>query len=241
MDTMQADFGKAEAAYAALKDLIVNHHFPPGDHLHINELAERLNISVTPLREALIRLYGEALVMSQPNRGFFTKTFDLRELGSLYELALLILRHSLYEGALRFTMITADNPFSPSPNARRSDSRAEDLPGACAAFVEMLFERVVMLSSNAEMLKIIRNFNDRSHFVRVLDFENEPLRQAVGGQIVELVQCLEGNKREHAIAIIETLFAGKLERLPELMKEGLIRTYGLLTQAPPPRTLRGSH
>src|SRR5262249_8081502 len=123
----------------------------------------------------------------------------------------------------------------------RKADRAEDLPRACAAFVESLFERVVMLSSNAEMLKIIRNFNDRSHFIRVLDFESETLRQAICGQIVELVQCLEGNKRERAIAIIETLFAGKLERLPELMKEGLIRTYGLLTPAAPARALRGSH
>ncbi len=53
--------------YATLRDAIVRAELPPGERLSENELAERLGVSRTPVREALIRLRDERLVQIVPS------------------------------------------------------------------------------------------------------------------------------------------------------------------------------
>jgi len=53
-----------------LRRLIVSGEFAGGDRLEEVEIATRLGVSRTPVREALIALEHEGLVRSRPNRGF---------------------------------------------------------------------------------------------------------------------------------------------------------------------------
>jgi DNA-binding GntR family transcriptional regulator len=52
-----------------LRELLVEGHIAPGAKLNERELAERLNVSRTPLREAIKMLAAEGLVELLPNRG----------------------------------------------------------------------------------------------------------------------------------------------------------------------------
>ena len=54
------------AVYAALRDAIVRAELAPGARLSENELAERLGVSRTPIREALGRLRDDRLVEVRP-------------------------------------------------------------------------------------------------------------------------------------------------------------------------------
>lgn len=67
--------GVGEAArdqvYAALRRAIVTAELAPGRKLSENELAERLGVSRTPVREALVRLRDERLVAIVPQLGTF--------------------------------------------------------------------------------------------------------------------------------------------------------------------------
>ncbi len=60
----------AELAYAQIRSVILDGDMAPGIRLSQQELAERLQISRTPVREALRRLTGEGLVDDLPQRGF---------------------------------------------------------------------------------------------------------------------------------------------------------------------------
>ena len=57
--------------YAALRDAIVAAEFEPGQQLSENELAGRLGVSRTPIREALVRLRDDRLVEIVPQLGTF--------------------------------------------------------------------------------------------------------------------------------------------------------------------------
>jgi DNA-binding GntR family transcriptional regulator len=52
-----------------LRELLVEGHIAPGAKLNERELAERLSVSRTPLREAIKMLAAEGLVELLPNRG----------------------------------------------------------------------------------------------------------------------------------------------------------------------------
>src|SRR5574342_246389 len=58
-----------EHAYLYLKEMILEGEFKAGDRLIERELAVKLNISRTPIREALFRLESQGFVKTVPRKG----------------------------------------------------------------------------------------------------------------------------------------------------------------------------
>ena len=58
-----------EQAYRAIRAMIMDLRLLPGEKLVLRELAERLQMSRTPIREGLVRLCTEGLVETLPHRG----------------------------------------------------------------------------------------------------------------------------------------------------------------------------
>ena len=107
-----------EKAYQTLKAWILQGYYRPAHHLVEQSLADRLNVSKTPVREALSRLEQEGLVESFAHRGFFVKEYSERDVHDIYEL------REIYERAC--ARITAQRP-----DHRELASRLESV-NACA-------------------------------------------------------------------------------------------------------------
>jgi DNA-binding GntR family transcriptional regulator len=71
---------------AAVRELILRGDFPAGARLGEVELAERLGVSRTPVREALGRLAAEGLVEIIPNRGARVTSWTVAELEGVFDL-----------------------------------------------------------------------------------------------------------------------------------------------------------
>jgi DNA-binding GntR family transcriptional regulator len=77
-----------EDVYEALTALVMGHSLEPGDRINIEALARELDVSPTPVREALARLESDGLVRKRPLAGYtvtpllsrqeFTDMFDMR-------------------------------------------------------------------------------------------------------------------------------------------------------------------
>ena len=78
------------SAHARLRRLIVRGAIAPGSELSQVELARRVGVSTTPLREALRRLEAEGLVDSRHNRRPRVRPFDVEELDSIYAARILL-------------------------------------------------------------------------------------------------------------------------------------------------------
>jgi DNA-binding GntR family transcriptional regulator len=74
----------AETAYAVLREAIVSNTFKPGMRLRANDLARKLGVSKTPVREALRKLQAEELVV-QARNALTVKSIDERQLLEIYE------------------------------------------------------------------------------------------------------------------------------------------------------------
>lgn len=75
-----------ERALAAVRELILHGQFAAGARLGEVELAERLGVSRTPVREALTRLAAEGLVELVPNRGARVASWSVAELEGVFDL-----------------------------------------------------------------------------------------------------------------------------------------------------------
>lgn len=75
-----------ERVVGDVRSMILRGEILPGSRLGEVELAERLGVSRTPVREALTRLGAEGLVELSPNRGARVATWTLAELEGIFDL-----------------------------------------------------------------------------------------------------------------------------------------------------------
>lgn len=73
-----------EQVYEYLRDEINKHEILPGSTINLNELSQKLGISKTPLRDAIIQLEIEGFVTILPRRGVIVKKMTLQEVKDSY-------------------------------------------------------------------------------------------------------------------------------------------------------------
>jgi DNA-binding GntR family transcriptional regulator len=76
----------ADRAYAWIRDQIFAGGFAPGTHLKEEELAKRIGVSRSPVRDALRRLTGEGLVAMESHRGTYVNEFTREEIDEIFQL-----------------------------------------------------------------------------------------------------------------------------------------------------------
>lgn len=70
----------------AIWEMILEGEIAPNDPLRETHLAKSLNISRTPLRDALQKLEWEGIVISEPSKGFRLAEFSEQEIKEIYPL-----------------------------------------------------------------------------------------------------------------------------------------------------------
>ncbi|MDA8217367.1 MAG: GntR family transcriptional regulator [Dehalococcoidales bacterium] len=76
----------AEQAYEAIREMILDLRMMPGQPVRIPELAERLGMSRTPVRQAIERLSAEGLIASVSRRGMVVRVPTIEAMRELYEI-----------------------------------------------------------------------------------------------------------------------------------------------------------
>ncbi len=78
----------SDVAYLTLRDQILDGRLKPGVALKERDLCEELNISRTPVREALRRLHADGLAEMRPRRSIVVASFSENELAEIFELGI---------------------------------------------------------------------------------------------------------------------------------------------------------
>ncbi len=154
-------------AYTKLKYGLLNGDFPINRRLVEGALADQLEVSRTPVREALSRLHAEGLVTRLPEGGFAPAAPDLHSISELYEI-----RRALEFGALH---------RSGHDHSRLNDVRAEwtELRNTtpeteCGPeFVlkdESFHINLAAAAGNRNLVDMLNGVNERIRIVRMHDF-----------------------------------------------------------------------
>lgn len=73
----------SEAVARFVRQRIFDGGYAAGSYVRLDQLATELGISVTPVREALLELRGEGLLVQQPHRGFMVVPVTRRDLADV--------------------------------------------------------------------------------------------------------------------------------------------------------------
>jgi DNA-binding GntR family transcriptional regulator len=220
MATVSRRKNDASHIYADLKHFLINYRFRPGTQLHPSDLAQQFKVSSTPVREALHWLGGEHLLVSVPNRGFFSKILCAQEMTELS-----ILRHVLLQYSLMPNSRASDGGWLADTVSDRHFEQTIDDAGLQLSLVEGVIEGIASLSANHCLVSTIKSLNDRTHYIRMLDLEEASRRQETARQNRDLIEKIRICDMSGALGNLQQQLQANLARIPGLVKEGLARSY----------------
>lgn len=201
-----------EWAYRVLLEEIVFHDLRPGAALQETELAERLELSRTPVREALRRLVNEGFVTTVPFKGFFVATIDVSDLNAVCEVRLalepLAARRAV-ESATgpereRAAALLAELPISPDGRPRRPEMSPRELMDSD----RRIHTYIHTCSHNRYLAETLGRYLNLAHRIWSLTVDQIPDLSAAIDQhraVLEAVRDAdpsraEENMREHILA-----------------------------------------
>jgi DNA-binding GntR family transcriptional regulator len=190
-------------AYDQLKGQLLRGDVPLGVRLREERLGERLGVSRTPVREALLRLFAEGFLARHPEGGYRVVTPSVQATVNLYEL-----RRALELFALARKGADGGPAHDREALLALRDEWVRldvDAPLTDPEFVvldEEFHAGLTEAAGNAELVDEVRRVNQRIRPVRSHDF-------VTPGRIAATI--------EQHLAIIEALLAGRQDEAVELM------------------------
>lgn len=142
----------SERAYDVLKQRILAGAFQPGQRLEPTDLGRMLDMSITPVRDALHVLSGERLVEARTSNGFHLPLASEGALRDLYAWNAQVLLAAISTWP-KLERDGAAQPLLPAPPAGSSDPAD-------------LFEAIARWSGNREHIRMIRSNSERLHAAR---------------------------------------------------------------------------
>jgi len=226
---------RVDHVYAQVKSLTISYQIKPGERLNEIELAHRFRVSRTPLREALNRLKTEELLRFVPGKGFFCRELDVKEIFDLYQL-----RKAIEIAAVR---LTARDPSLEEIQDLRcflSDTGPEIGDRSIETLVDLdenFHERLMAMSGNKQMLRVLHNVNARIRFIRWIDMDrsSRPVTQAEHQCILD---HLEARDDVACIAALERHIDRRLDQINAAIKEGYAQIYMVPTAFSPVAPVR---
>ncbi len=147
---------QGEAAYARLHLALQDGTFQPGDRLREVDVAERLGLSRTPVREALRRLESDGIVEHRPRIGAIVRKLTQPEVVELYEMRLVLERTAAEMAAKHANAAEIDTLDDLTGRIAASEAN-----GQAAAALNQQFHRCIYLAArNRFLLEAARALNN---------------------------------------------------------------------------------
>ncbi|EIE99328.1 GntR family transcriptional regulator [Saccharomonospora glauca] len=192
MSTSRTRQSAAERAYALTKELVLSGELPGGHLFSEGEIAERLGISRTPVREAFLRLQAEDLLRLVPKRGAIVVPVSPGEAEDVLDA-----REAVECAAVRRLLRTPERVPSVVAELRsvlevqRGHAERDDLP-AFAETDEIFHRTIVTAGGNALFQRFYASLADRQRRMSMYALGPVPEQlPVVLRQHAELVSTIE--------------------------------------------------
>lgn len=163
-----------EVVYNTLRQAILRYDFVPGQRLNLNELENHLQVSRTPLKNALTRLEIEGLVQVHPRRGTFITEISAQKFDEDYKIRS---AYELYVALCIFKYLTPqDYEFFDDirMDMEALATKAETLGWLTVIYdyLELdrsLHQRLISCGGTPKMVSLWQQTNSHTHVGRLAD------------------------------------------------------------------------
>lgn len=162
-----------EAAYQAIRSNILDNEWSPGFQATEQEVATLLNMSRTPIHEALMRLQQEGLVEVVPRHGMRVLPVSPADMKEIYEVLKSLEATAAELAAARRLSPAELRPLELASEAMDAALKKDDL-GAWAKADEAFHAHLLDLCGNRILKQMVLNTWDRAHRARMVTLRLRP-------------------------------------------------------------------
>jgi DNA-binding GntR family transcriptional regulator len=206
-----------DRAAGYLAQLVLAHRIVPGQKIPMDEIAEHIGASRTPVREALRLLETQGLVEALPNRGFIVRRLAAEDVAHLYEA-----RRCIEAFVARDAFEKRSRPFLQEMRALHRvygtllDGRGDRR--RLGMLVDKAFHvRIAEQAGNPHLTAMLSNMFDRLLLTRPIeDFPLHRMHEAVQEHAEVLAQLEQGTVRGFEAAVTKNIQQGRQAILAHL-------------------------
>ncbi|WP_282607037.1 GntR family transcriptional regulator [Pelagibius sp. Alg239-R121] len=162
-----------QIAIEIIKKLILENKLPAGSNHLESELAKRLGMSRTPIREATLILEAQGLLQVKPRRGVKILSFSTDDMNEIYQI---LTELEGLSAELAAKKQFKDEDFSTAEQAIADMDQALELDEreAWAIADEAFHNELIRLGGNRRVANIVEMYNDQVRRIRALTLYLRP-------------------------------------------------------------------
>jgi DNA-binding GntR family transcriptional regulator len=191
---IQRHKGLADDVYGAIFNKLMSLEIAPGSRITVDGLVRELEVSHTPIREALGRLEGEGLVVKTHLVGYSAAPqITRRHFDELYELRLLLEPDAAHRAASRITEENMRKLTDTAEQMRRLDGGRERLKYSGFARLDAeLHDEILEIAGNELIRDTLAHLHIHFHIFRLM-FHARVTEEALGEHESLLVALSSGD------------------------------------------------
>ena len=189
-----------DVVFNTLRQAILKGELAPGERLMEIQLAQKLGVSRTPIREAIRKLELEGLVLMIPRRGAEVAKISEKSLKDVLEV-----RRSLEELAIELAcqrMTEAELAQLERAQATYRDAIGEGDAMKIAELDEAYHDVIYNCTRNARLVQILNNLREQMYRFRLEYIKEEDKRQILLLEHEKILSALRGRRVAEARAAV---------------------------------------
>lgn len=205
---METNFGVSMNEYLPLRDVVFNTlrqailrgELKPGERLMEIQLANKLGVSRTPIREAIRKLELEGLVLMIPRKGAEVAEITEKNLRDVLEV-----RRALEELAVRIACekITEEQIKQLKETAENLQNTLDSKDVTKIAEADVKFHDIIYFATdNQRLIQLLNNLAEQMYRYRVEYLKRENFYENVVAEHKDLIQTIEARQQDMAAQVI---------------------------------------
>ncbi|MGZ5802304.1 MAG: GntR family transcriptional regulator [Burkholderiaceae bacterium] len=190
---------RADQVYMAVKQDIFDFRLLPGDSFTESQVAERMEVSRTPVREALFRLERDGYLQVHFRSGWSVKPFDFQQFEDLYDLRLVL------EVASVKKLCEQTDPIGLEPLKKIwLVSKQKRLTDEISVSVndEQFHMTLVSSANNPEIARVHSDVMERIRIIRRLDFTQPHRIEKTYEEHAQILQAIIHHRADQATMLL---------------------------------------
>lgn len=205
---METNFGVSMNEYLPLRDVVFNTlrqailrgELKPGERLMEIQLANKLGVSRTPIREAIRKLELEGLVLMIPRKGAEVAEITEKNLRDVLEV-----RRALEELAVRIACekITDEEIEQLKITAQNLQNTLDSKDVTKIAEADVQFHDIIYFATdNQRLIQLLNNLAEQMYRYRVEYLKRENFYENVVEEHKELIRTIEAKQQDMAAQVM---------------------------------------
>ena len=189
-----------DVVFNALRQAILRGEFKPGERLMEIQLANKLGVSRTPIREAIRKLELEGLVIMIPRKGAEVADITEKSLRDVLEVRKALEELAVQLACEKITQEELEELEQAGENFKKVLKRSKDITEVAEADVRF-HDVIYMATDNQKLIHLLNKLREQMYRYRVEYLKNPDVHEQLTQEHEEIVYHIKRREKVEATAV----------------------------------------